>query len=300
VFSLGSVSQKESDTFCITFSQGGELMSRAMLLRLLIAFFGLVFVLLTLWAGNIYHLSLSITVVIMLAFGLATFLAEIIIVMDNLEKRIKNLFPALDLSSKEQVSINEMLGTYIRLKKNHSVVSTRIALLEFENIYKMLASAERGSDYIFHDIYLASMVLLGSLEPGQTFKVVSNLSKRFYWKTGIRGTEHTELNISQARKGIKIERIFVLSTENELTELEDILRDQASVGINVYYILRNSSEHLLPYASFAISDDLCTGIVSHRQDILGKVTVTTNSEWISELSTRFEEIRSVSQVFAAR
>ncbi|MGC9208197.1 MAG: hypothetical protein ACP5EO_14320, partial [Acidithiobacillus sp.] len=96
------------------------------------------------------------------------------------------------------------------------------------------------------------------------------------------------------------ERIFVLSTENELTELEEILRDQASVGINVYYILRNSIEHLLPYASFAISDDLCTGIVSHRQDILGKVTVTTNSEWISELSTRFEEIRSVSQVFAAR
>lgn len=274
-------------------------MSRAMLLRLLIAFFGLVFVLLTFWAGSIYHLGIAITVVIMLAFGLAAFLAEIIIVIDNLEKRIKNLFPAVDLSAKEQASINETLGTYIRLKKSHSIVSTRIALLEFDNIHKMLSAAERGSDYIFHDIYLASMVLLGSLEPGQTFKVVSNLSKRFYWKTGLRGSEHSELNIQQARKGVNIERIFVLSSEFEIAELEPIMHEQENVGIKVYYIVRESIENILPYASFAISEELSTGIISHRQDILGKVTVTCNNEWISELSTRFEEIKSISVFYMA-
>ncbi|OFC37039.1 hypothetical protein BAE27_04520 [Acidithiobacillus caldus] len=64
-----------------------------------------------------------------------------------------------------------------------------------------------------------------------------------------------------------------------------------------YYAFRENLESILPYASFAISEDLCTGIVSHRQDILGKVTVTTNSEWISELSTRFEEIRVASENF---
>jgi low affinity Fe/Cu permease len=272
-------------------------MSRALVLRLLIAFLGLVFILLTIWAGNIYHFSFAVTLVIMLSFGLATFLAEIIIIIDNLEKRIKRLFPALDLSAAEQASINETLDLYVRLKKSHSVVSTRIALLEFENIHKMLSAAERGSDYIFHDIYLASMVLLGSLEPGQTFKVVSNLSKRFYWKTGIRGTEHTELNMQQARKGIKIQRIFVLYSRSELLELEEVFHEQASAGIDVYYAFRENLESILPYASFAISEDLCTGIVSHRQDILGKVTVTTNSEWISELSTRFEEIRVASENF---
>ena len=273
-------------------------MSRALLLRLIIAFFGLIFILLTLWAGSQYHLRFSITLVVMLAFALATFLAEIIIVIDNLEKRIKLSFPSLKLSPAEQVSLNETLSIYSRLKKQHSVVSTRIALLEFDNIHKMLKCAERGSDYIFHDIYLASMVLLGSLEPGQTFKVVSNLTKRFYWKTGKHGSEHSELNFRQARNGVIIERIFVLSTKNELGELAEIIEEQARAGIHVYYIFKESIENILPYASFAISEDLSSGIVSHREDILGKVTVTANSEWIIDLATRFDEIKAVSNVLS--
>ena len=234
----------------------------------------------------------------MLAFALATFLAEIIIVIDNLEKRIKLSFPSLELSPAEQASVNETLSIYNRLKKQHSVVSTRIALLEFDNIHKMLKCAERGSDYIFHDIYLASMVLLGSLEPGQTFKVVSNLTKRFYWKTGKHGSEHSELNFRQARNGVIIERIFVLSTKNELGELAEIIEEQARAGIHVYYIFKESIENILPYASFAISEDLSSGIVSHREDILGKVTVTANSEWIIDLATRFDEIKAVSNVLS--
>ena len=275
-------------------------MSRALLLRLIVAFLGLIFILLTLWAGSQYHLRFSITLVVMLAFALATFLAEIIIVIDNLEKRIKLSFPSLKLSPAEQVSLNETLSIYSRLKKQHSVVSTRIALLEFDNIHKMLECAERGSDYIFHDIYLASMVLLGSLEPGQTFKVVSNLTKRFYWKTGKHGSEHSELNFRQARTGVIIERIFVLSTKNELNDLAEIIEEQSRAGIRVYYIFKESIENILPYASFAISEDLSSGIVSHREDILGKVTVTTNSEWIIDLATRFDELKAVSNVLSSQ
>ncbi len=273
-------------------------MSRALFLRLIVAFFGLIFILLTLWAGNRYNLSFSITLVIMLAFALATFFAELIIVIDNLEKRIKLSFPAMELSLAEQASVNETLSIYNRLKKKHSVVSTRIALLEFDNIHKMLECAERGSDYVFHDIYLASLVLLGALEPGQTFKVVSNLSRKFYWKTGKHGSEHSELNFHQARRGVIIERIFVLNKKNDLIDLAEIIEEQMRAGILVYYIFREAIENILPYASFAISEDLSTGIVSHREDILGKVTVTTNSELIIDLATRFEEIKSISNVLS--
>ncbi|MGC9207931.1 hypothetical protein [Acidithiobacillus sp.] len=271
-------------------------MSRALLLRLIVAFFGLLFILLTLWAGSHYHFGYSITLVVMLAFAMATFLAELIIVIDSLEKRIKLSYPSLELSPAEQISVNETLTIYNRLKKQHSVVSTRIALLEFDNIHTMLKRAERGSDYIFHDIYLASMVLLGSLEPGQTFKVVSNLTKRFYWKTGKHASDHSELNFRQARKGVTIERIFVLNTKNELSGLAEIIEEQAQAGIHIYYVFKDSIKNLLPYASFAISEDLSSGIVCHREDILGKVTVTTNSEWITDLATRFDEIKAISNV----
>ena len=77
-----------------------------------------------------------------------------------------------------------------------------------------------------------------SIEPDQTFKVVSSLTKKFYWKTGKHGSEHSELNFRQARKGVIIERIFVLSTKNEPGEFAEIIEEQTRAGIHVYYIFK--------------------------------------------------------------
>lgn len=267
-------------------------MSRALFLRMLVGLLGLVFVILTLWVGGHFHLGMPVTLVIMLAFALATFFAEIIIALENLEKRLKIAFPSLELSLAEQVSVNETIDIYNKLKKNHAVVSTRIALTEFENIHKMLSQAEKGSDYVFHDIYVASMILLGALEPGQTFKVVSNLTKRFYWRSGRNASEHSDLNFRQASRGVIIERIFALNKSDDLEEITSIMKEQKDHGIDVYYIYKDDIESALPYASFAISEEQETGIISHREDILGKVTVTSNSELVTDLATRFEDLKA--------
>lgn len=267
-------------------------MSRVLFLRMIVGLLGLVFVMLTLWVGNLFHLSMSVTLVIMLAFALATFFAEIVIALENLEKRLKIAFPSLDLSLTEQVSVNETINIYNKLKKNHAVVSTRIALTEFENIHKMLSQAEKGSDYVFHDIYVASMILLGALEPGQTFKVVSNLTKSFYWRSGRNASKHSDLNFRQANRGIIIERIFLLNKSDNIEEINSIMQEQKDHGIAVYYIYKDDIENSLPYSSFAISEEQSTGIISYREDILGKVTVTSNSELVTDLATRFEEIKT--------
>ena len=270
-------------------------MSKAMFLRIFIGLFGMVFIVLTFWLSAYFHLNISIKLVIVLAFALATFFAEVIIAIDNLEKRLKNAFPSLELSLKDQIALNETIKLYNKLKKNNTGISTRIALADFEKIHHVLSQAEKNGDFVFHDIYSASMILLAALEPGQSFKVVSNLTKRFYWKSGKDMSEHAKLNYRQAKRGVHIERIFILNNKDDLSEIKEIMEEQEENNINVSYAFRSDLDKLLPYASFAISEEQTAGIISHREDSLGKVTITSNNEIITDLATKFDDIKRQAQ-----
>lgn len=76
-------------------------MSKAMFLRIFIGLFGMAFIVLTFWLSAYINFNVSIKLVIILAFALATFFTEVIIAIDNIEKRLKNDFPSLELSHKD-------------------------------------------------------------------------------------------------------------------------------------------------------------------------------------------------------
>jgi hypothetical protein len=274
-------------------------MSKVTFLRIVIGLFGVVFIILTFWLSVYFHLSISTKIVIALAFALATIFAEFIIAMDNLEKRLKVAFPSLELSLKEQIAINETIMLYNKLKRKKTNISTRIAIKSFENIHHLLKQAEKGGDFTFQNIYLAKMIILAELKPGQSFKIVSNLIEPFYWKSGKDETEHAKLNYTQAKKGIHIERIFILKNDDDLSKMREIMKEQEQNNINVYYIFKNSLNKLLPYASFAISEELSCGVISHREDLLGKVVITSNNEVITELSWQFDNIKKQANKFNA-
>lgn len=139
------------------------------------------------------------------------------------------------------------------------------------------------------------MILLAALEPGQSFKVVSNLTKRFYWKSGKDMSEHAKLNYRQAKRGIHTERIFILNNKDDLSEIKEIMEEQEENNINVSYAFRSDLDKLLPYASFAISEEQTAGIISHREDSLGKVTITSDNEIITDLATKFDDIKRQAQ-----
>ena len=270
-------------------------MSRVIFLRLLIGIFGILFIVLTFWLGAYFHLNVSTKIVIVLAFALAAILAEIVIAIDNLEQRLKAAFPSLELPLREQIAINETIMLYNRLKKKKSNISTRIALEDFEKIHTLLKQAEKGGDFIFHDIYAAKLIVLKELKPGQSFKVASNLIEPFYWGYGKDVTEHTQQNYRQAKRGVHIERIFILKNENDFTKMKEIMEEQAKNNINVFYVFQNELDKMLPYASFAISEELSIGIISHREDLLGKITVTSNDQIITELAWQFDIIKKQSK-----
>lgn len=273
-------------------------MSRVTFLRLFIGLFGIVFIILTFWLSAYFHLSVSTKIVIVLAFALATIFAEFIIAIDNLEKRLKATFPSLELSIKEQIAINETIMLYNRLKKKKTDIATKIALADFEKIHLLLKQAEKGGDFIFHDIYAAKLIILGELKPGQSFKVASNLVEPFYWKSGKDMTEHTRQNYRQAKRGIRIERIFILKNGDDFSKMEEIMAEQSKNNIDVFYVFQDSLNKMMPYASFAISEELSIGIISHREDLLGKITITSNNEIITELAWEFDNIKKQSNKFS--
>ena len=273
------------------------MVSRATLLRLFIGLFGIVFIVLTFWLGAFFHLRISTKIVIVLAFALATIFAELIIAIDNLEKRLKAAFPSLELSLKEQIAVNETIMLYNRLKKKKTDIATKIALSDFEKIHQLLRQAEKGGDFTFHDIYAAKLIVLSELKAGQSFKIASNLTEPFYWKSGKEVSEHTKMNYRQAKRGVHIERIFILKNEDDFSKMKEIMAEQAGNNIEVFYVFKEDLNKMLPYASFAISEELSIGIISHREDLLGKITVTSNNEVISELAWQFDVIKKQSKKF---
>ena len=270
-------------------------MSRAAFLRIFIGLFGIVFIVLTFWLGAYFHLGVSTKIVIVLAFALATIFAELIIAIDNLEKRLKAAFPSLELSLKEQIAINETVTLYNKLKKEKNNISTKIVIADFEKIHQLLKQAEKGGDFTFHDIYAAKLIILGDLKPGQSFKIASNLIEPFYWKFGEQVTEHTKMNYRQAKRGVRIERIFILKDDDDFSEMKDIMEEQSKNNIGVFYVFKDKLNKILPYASFAISEELSVGLISHREDLLGKITITSNNEIITELAWQFDIIKKQSQ-----
>ncbi len=272
-------------------------MSRATFFRLSIGLFGIIFIVLTFWIGAFFHLRISTKIVIVLAFALATIFAELIIAIDSLEKRLKAAFPSLELSLKEQIAVNETIMLYNRLKKKKTDIATKIALSDFEKIHKLLRQAEKGGDFTFHDIYAAKFIVVSELKAGQSFKVASNLIEPFYWKSGKEVSEHAQMNYKQAKKGVLIERIFILKNEDDFSKMKEVMAEQAENNIEVFYIFKDDLNKILPYASFAISEELSIGIISHREDLLGKITITSNNEIVTELAWQFDILKKQSKKF---
>ncbi len=273
------------------------MISRSMFLRVIIGVTGLLFVLLTFWLGKYFNLSIATEMVVTLFFAMATFFGEFLIAIDNLDKSVKKVFPILKLPAQDQAGLVDTIRIYNKLKEGKNTIPTKIALAEFDSIHHMMLQAERGGDFIFHDIYKSSMILIESLEPGHSFKVISNLTKPFYWRSGKVMSEHAAINIKQAQRGIKIERIFVFDKKEDFEVMKEIMEEQQNSGIQVLYTTKEKLFGVLGYASFAISEELNAGIISHRDDLLGKVTVTSNPEIINTLSETFDEVRRLSEHF---
>jgi len=273
------------------------MLSKSTVLRLSVALIGVVSVIAVFWIGARFHWDDSTQVVIAVLIALGAILVEMIISFDELKDGIETIYPALELSLEEQRTINKAIILCNDLKKKSDSPLSRIALAGFEKVIYILNQANSDGDFIYNDIFEANMITLSMLKPGQTFKGVSALIKPLYWKTGKAMAEYRKVNYEQARKGIKIERIFLLNDDHDLNIMQEIMEDQSKNGISVYHIFKKDIADLKTYPDFSVVEDLNFALVVHREEMLERVTVTKNTESVAEISSQFDELKKRAVIF---
>ena len=266
-------------------------MSKNSIIRIIVGFIGFIAIILVFWIASIFRWNGTTQVIIALLIALASILVEMIISLDKLKESIERIYPALELSLEEQRTINDTIILCNELKRKNSDPSAKIALAGFDKINYILKQAVKGSDFTYNDIFEANMVTLKGLKPGQTFKGVSALIKPEYWRTGKAMVEYREVNYNQSKIGVKIERIFLLGSEKDLEPMTEIMKEQSDNNISVYYVFKNGIANLLIYPDFSVVPDLRFALVVHREDMLERVTVTTNEEIVSEIEIQFNELK---------
>jgi len=272
-------------------------MSKTSIVRIIVAFVGFISIIIVFWVASVFKWSSTTQIVIALLIALASILVEMIISMDKLKESIERIYPALELSLEEQRTINNTIILCNQLKKKIDDPAGRIALSAFDKVNYILNQAVKGSDFIYNDIFEANMVTLKGLKPGQTFKGLSALIKPEYWKNGKAMNEYREVNYSQAKMGVNIERIFLLNTEKDLELMTPIIKDQSEHGIRVYYLLKNTITEQHVYPDFSVVSELRFALVVHREDMLERVTVTTNEETVSEIENQFDKLKHIAIEF---
>ncbi|MHB1664949.1 MAG: hypothetical protein ACYCT7_06780 [bacterium] len=75
------------------------------------------------------------------------------------------------------------------------------------------------------------------------------------------------------------------------------MKDQSEHGIRVYYLLKNMITEQHVYPDFSVIPDLRFALVVHREDMLERVTVTTNEETVSEIENQFDKLKHTATEF---
>jgi hypothetical protein len=263
------------------------------------AILGIAIIVAIFFIGSRFDWSASTQIIMSLLVATATTLTEMVVSFESLKDSIETIYPALELSLEEQRTINKSIILCNELRKRDGSPAARIALAGFDRINFILLQAVNNNDYIYNDIYEANLVSLSALKPGQTFKGISALIKPQLWKNGKIMNEYKQVNYTQSRKGVIVDRIFIFNNSEEIKTMNEIMQEQSENKINVFYLLKSDVNDILHYPDFSVMEDVGVGLVVHREEMLERVTITTNQEIIGELSTQFDSLKNKAIRFEA-
>lgn len=272
------------------------MISKITAVRLFMAIVGIVSIIVIFLVGSRFKWDDSTQIIMALLIGTATTLIEMVISFDALKDSIETIYPALELSLEEQRSINKSIILCNELRKKDNP-SAKIALAGFEKVSAILAQAIDNNDYTYNDIFEANMIALSTLKPRQSFKGISALIKPQFWKNGKVMSDYRNVNYSQAAKGVIIERVFLFNKKDEIDAMHDVMLDQYKNGISVFYAIKDDISKFLHYPDFSVMEEIGFGLVVHREDMLERVTVTTNQNLVGELSDQFDTLKSMATTF---
>lgn len=156
------------------------------------------------------------------------------------------------LKKKPSFDNPEFVEQVERLKERADDPIAKIALNNLEKTEFLIDQAHAGEEILITDMYAANRIGLEMLEPGDYFHGLSALVDSVDWAHDEGLQLYKKANYDQAKKGVKIERTFVLQSEKDINSMRAIMDEQSANGIDVRYVIEDDLKSLSYFPDFTI------------------------------------------------
>lgn len=197
----------------------------------------------------------------------------------------------LPKKSKEECTKPAFLEKLDKLRGQDSDLVSAIALQHFDKGIKNIYAAYDAKDIQVDNMFEANVLAMQSLKPRQKFLGISAIIDPDHWAYDNYLQEYKRLNYAQAKKGVHVERIFILQNQKEIDQMTGVMNEQIANGIHVRYVLEDTIKHVSSFPDFTILPDIGCAIYVPNLNKLLQCFVTKNKKIIQEIQKDFDKIK---------
>jgi len=185
----------------------------------------------------------------------------------------------------------EFLEQMENLKSRDNDPIAKIALNNFTKTEMMINHAANGEEIIITDMYEANRIPLEMLDAGDDFFGISAIVNPIDWAHDSDLQKYKAANAAQAKKGVNIERTFVLQTAREIEAMRAIMDEQSSMGISVRYVIEDDLKSLSYFPDFTIMPKFNLVIYVPNLNNLTTCIATCNEDLVNELMRDYDTVQ---------
>ncbi|MEM7728592.1 MAG: hypothetical protein AAF311_04880 [Pseudomonadota bacterium] len=274
-------------------------MTNSQIAQVVVGFTGFVLSVSAFWLGEYFDWDLTTEIYIALCVAIATILIELVISFRALKESITKLYPSLDFSVNEQKAIYSLISEIIELRTNKSDPFNAVALNSFEKGQEAVRCAAAKNDFEIENMFEANLVAFSLLKPGDECLVLSSVINPDWWHYDQHLIPYKKVNYDQARRGVKIRRVFMLDDEAEFTNMKPIMQEQSENGVEVSWVMKDDLRGLSFFPDFTLIPQHRLAIYTPSIDKLMSCVVTQNRSILSQIRSDFDKICARAKRFEA-
>jgi hypothetical protein len=202
--------------------------------------------------------------------------------------------------SNEPCTQPEFLEKLAKLRARETDLLSAIALQHFDKGIQNITAAYENKDIQVDNMFEANVLAMQSLKPAQRFLGISAIIDPDHWAYDTYLQEYKRLNYAQAKKGVHVERIFILHNQKEVDQMASVMNEQIANGVHVRYVMEDSIKHVSSFPDFTILPDIDCAIYVPNLSKLLQCFVTNNKKIIQEIQRDFNHIKLESKPWEKR
>ena len=256
------------------------------MMSIIIGIIGVTSIVIFLIFSEQYSFSTQEQTITSLLLLISTLLIEVLASIIHFYKKIQKIHPFISLSNKEQYEGFMILNILKKLNKKEVSNGAILAIHQFNQAKNALTNSLNNQDFHVSNIVETNKILLNSLKKGDTFDGVSMLIEADLWKHD----GYLDINIAQAKKGVKIRRIFVFDNLEQYESMKEIMNTLSHSKTKVYWCTKEKLNFQNFYQDFTIIKEHNVGIFIPIQEINPTMIVSSSDEQIKSLQIQFSKL----------